>query len=238
MNRMRFEAEIARTEAVPTNIVRERVYGAVRVTAEWPAQLATPEIRVALEVSGDVGRRDAPAYIELFFHDVFLLLNLAAPGSFGGTISITGGELRVRELTFSPRMFDYASGLARLPLDQVTRWYDALRLGTQQVATTGEAKALFQLLHLARGEENEQESVVRLASAAEALDGAKVPRLFALREQIASGRTPVFHPMHDEALDERVLDATREWIEITDAAATAVVTVLQERIRSSRSRLA
>src|SRR5687767_2892217 len=62
MNRMRFEAEIARADGVPRDAVRERVYGDVRVVAEWPAELATPEIRVALEVSGDVDRREAPAY--------------------------------------------------------------------------------------------------------------------------------------------------------------------------------
>src|SRR5687768_9524825 len=116
MNKFRFEAEIARVEAAPVHVVRERVYGDVRVAAEWPAELAAPEIRVTLEVSGDVDRAGAPAYVELFFHDVFLLLNLATPGSFGGTISVAGGELRVRELAFSPRVFEHASGLERLPV--------------------------------------------------------------------------------------------------------------------------
>ena len=36
--------------------------------------------------------------MELFFHDVFLILNLSAPGSFAGIISMAGGELRVRAL--------------------------------------------------------------------------------------------------------------------------------------------
>src|SRR5205085_5135362 len=74
MNTMRFEVEILRADgAVLQDVVRERVYGGVRVVAEWPGDLATPEIRVGVEVSGDVDRRDAPAYVELFFHDVFLL---------------------------------------------------------------------------------------------------------------------------------------------------------------------
>jgi hypothetical protein len=96
MNVFRFEAEIVLADVMPAGIIRERVYGGVRVSAAWPAELAQPEIRVALEVGGELEPRDAPAYVELFFHDVFLLLNLASPGSFGGTISITGGELRVR----------------------------------------------------------------------------------------------------------------------------------------------
>src|SRR2546423_10488735 len=83
MNVMRFEAEILRADgAVPRDVVRERTYGGVRVVAEWPAELGTPEIRVGGEIGGAVDRRDAPAYVGLFFPHVFLLLNLAAPGSF------------------------------------------------------------------------------------------------------------------------------------------------------------
>ena len=232
MNQFRFEAEIVLGDAAPADVVRERVYGGVRVTADWPAELAGPEVRVALDVRGDLEPRDAPAYVELFFHDVFLLLNLASPGSFGGTISITGGELRVRELAFDPRVFTYAVPTAKLPLAQVVAWYDGLKLGMQQIATSGEAKALVQLLHLARGAENEEDSIIRLAIAAEALDVTPPPRLLELRDDIVHGRVPILHPMHDDALDPRVEDATREWIDVADAAAHAVIAALQERIRA------
>ena len=232
MNQFRFEAEIAVADAAPVDVVRERGYGAVRVSAEWPAQMAAPEVRVALHVRGDLEPRDAPAYVELFFHDVFLLLNLASPGSFGGTISITGGELRVRELTFDPRVFSYAAPLATLPLANVVAWYDGLKLGTQQLATGGVATALVQLLHLARGPESEEEAVLRLAIAAKALGVDAPPRLFELRDDIANGRGPIIHPMHDDALDPRVEDLTAEWIEVADAAAHAVIAALQERIRA------
>jgi hypothetical protein len=232
MSRFRFEAEIVRAEQIPADVVRERVYGNVRVSADWPSDLTTPEIRVMLDVSGDVDRRDAPAYAELFFHDVFLLLNLAAPGSFGGAISITGGDLRVRELEFSPRLFEYAAPLEQLPLEDVVAWYDGLQLGTQQLATSAAAIALFQLLHLSRSEENEEQSILRLASAADALLGRPDPlrRLFELRDSL--GHVPAIHPVHDDALDPRVGDATREWIEVSDAAATAVITALQARVRN------
>jgi hypothetical protein len=85
-------------------------------------------------------------------------------------------------------------------------------------------------------EETEEDSIVRLASAAEALLGrpASLRRLFELREEIARGRTPVFHPMHDDALDPRVEDATREWVHVADAAASVVIRELQERIRRVR----
>ncbi len=235
MNEHRFEAEIALEDEFLTEVVRERVYGEVRVSAEWPAQLDTPEVRVTLEVRGALEPRDAPAYVELFFHDFYLLLNLASPGSFGGTISFTGGPLRVRELVFDPRVFAYAAPLGTLPLADVTRWYDGLNLGTQQLATSDVARALVQLLHLARSPEREEDSILRLAIAAEAVvDRARAPRrLFELREDIAHGRVPVIHPMHDDALDSRVEDATREWIEITDEAARLVIGELQERVRGA-----
>lgn len=234
MNEFRFEAEIAFAEAKPDEVIRERVYGAVRVTAEWPERLeAQPEIRVALTVSGELEERDAPAYVELFFHDVFLLLNLAAPGSFDATISIGGGALRVHELTFDARVFTYARPLATLPLTDVVRWYNGLQLGTQQLVSGGAATALVQLLHLARGPENDEQSIFRLANAAEAIE-AKVPeRLFELREEIARGKIPAIHPMQDDALDPRVEDITGEWIEVADAAAHQVIKALQARVRQA-----
>ncbi|HKR66959.1 MAG TPA: hypothetical protein VJZ00_24745 [Thermoanaerobaculia bacterium] len=229
MNQIRFEAEIIPADAAPHEVVRERVYGNVQVTATWPDVLTTRELRVAIEVNGDVDRRDAPAYVELFFHDVFLLLNLASPGSFAGTISITGGEFRVRELTFDARCFASAPSL---PLANVVARYDSLRLGTRQIAGTPETIALFELLHLARTAEDEETSIVRLSRAAEALLGRpeSLRRLFELRDEIARGRTVVFHPMQDDALDPRVEDATRKWIEVADAAAAAVVGALRARV--------
>lgn len=236
MNQFQFEAEVMLADAAPQDVVRERVYGDVHVTAEWPHELTAPVIRLPLVVRGALEPRDAPAYVELFFHDVFLLLNLAAPGSFGGTITISGGALRVRELTFDPRVFAYAAPLATVPLTDVTRWYDGLGLGTKQLAENGVATALVQLLHLARAPEREDESILRLAIAAEAVAEDVSPRLFELRDDIARGRVPLIHPMHDDALDPRVEDATREWIEVADAAAGAVISALQKRIaRAERS---
>lgn len=238
MKQFRFEAEIACAEEVPLEevpleVVRERVYGDVRVGAEWPEDLAGPEFRlvVTVAVTADdlLDFRDAPAYVELFFHDVFLLLNLAAPGSFGGTVAISGDELRVRELTFSARVFAYASQRERLPLARVVAWYDRLDIGTRQVARDGVTTALFELLHLARTVEDEEVSILRLARAAEGL-GLSHTRLFELRDEFAHGLTPVFHPMQDDGLDAGVRDGTEEWIEVADAAAALVIGELRSRV--------
>jgi hypothetical protein len=221
MSSYRFEARILREDAEPMDVVHERVYSSVRVSARWPEDLAAPELVVALGVSGEVDRRDAPGYAELFFHDLFLLLNLAAPGSFGGTISVTGGELRVRELTFSPYVFDCLREMKPLPLAKVTAWYDSLGIGTQQLATSGVATALFQLLRLARTEEDEEISILRLESAARALGilpGSSPPP------------APVIHPMHDDSLDPRVEDLTAPWIDAADTMARAVIAELRRLI--------
>jgi hypothetical protein len=132
-------------------------------------------------------------------------------------------------------VFAYGAPLATLPLADVVAWYDGLKLGTQQVVTGGVATALMQLLHLARGPEREEESILRLAVAADALVGsAKAPaRLFELRDDIAFGRVPMFHPTQDEGLDPRVEDATAEWIGVADAAAGVVIGELQARIRNA-----
>lgn len=225
-----FLAEIVRGDAVPAEVVRERAYGAVRVTAEWPDDLASsPELRVRLRVRGEIADRDAPAYAELFFHDAFLLMNLAAPGSFEGTITIAGGALRARTLLFQAGGF--AVVRERVPLARVTAWYDALAIGTRQMASNPIEVALFTLLQLARREEDESESIVRLAPVVESLLGrAGFERLFELRDAIAGGRAPQFHPMHDDALDPRVEDATAEWIALAGAASSAVVRALQSRM--------
>jgi len=229
MNHVRFEAEILRSDdAALQDVVRERLYGRVRVVAEWPDDLGTPELRVGVEVSGDFDRRDAPAYVELFFHDVFLISNLSAPGSFGGIVSMSGGDSRVRDVALSARVFRYAPGLERVPVENVTRWYDGLGVGVKQIAEGGAEVALFQLLHLARGEENDEESILRLARAAEALGKRDDKRLFELRDDIARGRTMVIHPMHDDGLDPRVEDAAAEWIEVVDRAAGVVIGTLQK----------
>jgi hypothetical protein len=229
MKEHQFLAEIVRGDAVPAEVVRERAYGAVRVTAEWPEELAPAELRVRLRVRGELADRDAPAYAELFFHDAFLLMNLAAPGSFEGTITIAGGALRARTLLFQAGGF--AAVRERVPLARVTAWYDALAIGTRQMASNPIEAALFTLLRLARREEDESESIAGLAPVVESLLGrAGFERLFELRDAIAGGRAPRFHPMHDDALDPRVEDATAEWIALAGAASSAVVRALQSRI--------
>lgn len=241
-------------------VLRERVYasaaGAVRVSIDWrPLLEREDEALVALEVQvaderekGDP--RDVVSFVELFFHDAFLLLNLAVPGSFGGVIvTLADGWHHASEVALSARLFEYAWATASrngrpsiepLPLADVVRWYDALETGTQQLATASVNKALFVLLHLAQAEENESMSILRLGQALEALFGGvssqapneALPRFFELRDAIVHGTAPVLHPMADDALDDRIDDASIELVNAADLASSVIVGAIQDRIRN------
>lgn len=157
-----------------------RSYGAVQVEVDLaPLAEAKRSVKLSPLVRGEIDPRDAAAYVELFFHDLFLILNLSVPGSLSGIVS----SPRTNELRFDARVFEYAWVTAArndwpyvdtLPLADVLRWFERQQLGTAQIATTGTAKALVHLLHLARHEEDESAAVTRLAQALEAL-GAEVP---------------------------------------------------------------
>ncbi len=242
MTEHHFENEITRTAPIAIHdaeALRERAYvtaaGTVRVRADWSAiDSEEPAVRVPLVVSDERTSghaRDLPAFVELFFHDAFLMFNIAAPGSFGGVIATSGGEYRVRELTLEPHLFAYARVRNTLELRDVVAWYDSLELGTQQLAENDVAKVLTHLLQLARSAEDDTLIVVRLAHALEVLQ-LRSDRLFALRDAICNGTAPVVHPMHDEVLDERLEDGALDWTGAIDGAANLVVAALQERVRS------
>lgn len=226
-------------------LLRERTYatddGAVRVRIDWDAPF---EVQVDDErENADAG--DASSFVSLFFHDAFLLLNLAVPGSFGGVLAmLSDGTHRSSEVTLSARMFEYAWATAErnggpviepLPLREVMAWYDALQIGTQQIATDGVVKALFALLHLARGEEDESMSMFRLGQALEALSiepSSSLASFFALRNALVDGTAPVLHPLADDGLDPRVDDQSLELVNASDLAASVIVGALQARIRA------
>lgn len=290
MNEEHFDAEITRTgraaadiEPITTNAdvavwnaaitaLGERVYrtdeGVVRVSADWSHAGDDPAMRIPMSIAFDsatLGPRDVPAFVELFFHDVFLLFNLAVPGSFGGVITPAGGEYRTSELIFDAMPFEMAwvtasrnrwPAIAPLPLPDVIRWYDSLALGTRQLATNGVAKALFHLLHLCRAAESDATAVLRLAGTLEALFGTDaaalpsrvaahlgtapplgdtLPRLFELRDAIAAGEGPALHPMQDDALDPQVSDAGLAWIDAADLAASIAVARLQSLVVTAGS---
>ncbi|MEA2326722.1 MAG: hypothetical protein QOE68_1681 [Thermoanaerobaculia bacterium] len=223
MNQHKFTAEVARQTRVPNAVeffrdaaaaLRDRAYGNILVQTDWTPLASDDDIvRIEVTVIGDIDPRDAPTYVELFFHDAFLLFNIALPGSFGGAITVTGGEFRVNDLFFDAAPF--ACGASSVPLAEVAAWYPA---GTNQIASTPMQTALFHLLHIGRGGHDEWMQRARLNECLKALGiGESVDEI------------PVIHPMHDETLDARVDDAAAE---IVDRAMVRVLSAIQELARA------
>jgi len=224
MNQHRFSAEVARQTRVPTavdffrtaaNALRDRAYGNVLVQADWTPLASDDDIvRMQVTVVGEIAPRDVPSYVELFFHDAFLLFNISVPGSFGGAITVTGGESRVNDLSFDAAPF--ACGAPSMPLDEVVAWYPG---ETNQIASTPMQTALFHLLHVGRGGHDEWMQRARLDACLHALG---------IDEPLAE--IPIIHPMHDETLDARVDDAATE---IVDRAMVRVLSAVQQAARAT-----
>jgi len=223
MNKHNFSAEVARQTRVPNAVdffheaaaaLRDRAYGDILVQADW-TPLASEEdvVRIDVTVIGDLAESDAPAYVELYFHDAFLLFNIAHPGSFGGAITVTGGEFRVNDLSFDAAPF--ACGAPSMPIAEVVAWH---RAETNQIASTPMQTVLFHLLHIGRGGHDEWMQRARLNECLKALGIGEAV------EEIA-----VIHPMHDETLDERVDDAATD---IVDGAMLRVLTSVQDAARA------
>ncbi|MEO8379504.1 MAG: hypothetical protein ABI779_07550 [Acidobacteriota bacterium] len=236
--------------------------------ADEPPEEAPPvDVTVSfVDERADADGRDLHPFLELFLHESFLMLNVAVPGSFGGRMRWSWGERREREVALDARVFEtaWATSAIRdwpriepLPLADVKAWYDALGIGTQQVATTSTARTLFHLLYLARSEEEDMMSVLRLALALEAVFEARQsflgPRIESIlgpadslgedlrrflddREAMILGTAPVAHPMYDDSLDPRADDESFDYTEVVDFASRAIVGALQEQVRS-RGRL-
>jgi hypothetical protein len=226
MNEHKFSAEVARQTRVPNAIdffrgaaaaLRDRAYGNILVQADWTPLASDDDIvRIDLAVIDAEDRltaRDVPPYIELFFYDAFLLFNIAFPGSFGGAITVTGGEFRVNDLSFDAVPF--ACGAPSTPLAEVVAWYPAK---TNQIAATPMQTVLFHLLHIGRGGHDEWMQRARLNECLKALGiDEPVPDI------------PVIHPMHDETLDARLDDAATE---IVDRAMVRVLSAIQQAARA------
>jgi hypothetical protein len=214
MNQHKFFAEVARQTRVPN--AGDRAYSNILVQADWTPLASDDDIvRIDVTVTGEIEPRDVAAYVELFFYDAFLLFNIALPGSFGGAITLTGGDFRVNDLSFDAAPF--ACGASSMPLPEVLAWYPG---GTNQIASAPIQTVLFHLLHIGRGGHDEWMMRARLNECIKALG---------INEAIEG--IPVIHPMHDESLDAQLDDAATT---IVDAAMTRVLTALQDAARASQ----
>jgi len=214
MTMHRFAVQNTGDARATAHVMDERTYADVSVRAFWRNGFL-----VTLDVIGASTAPDALSHAALFIHDVYLILNLATPGSFGGTFMLTGCEVHFDPITFDPVLFETAA-VAPMPLAKVIAWYDAQQIGTTQVADTPVETVLFHLLHVARGTDSEPMALLRLVNAAETLGMTRID----IRA------TPVVHPLHDDSLDPRADDPAFDLTVPADHAARFVISALRARI--------
>lgn len=125
----------------------------------------------------------AGAVLQCVLHDVFLAMNLAAPGScnFYHAKLLSHDPIGHQDLELSEFLFDLAYLNGRdgkwptpklLPLDIVLRWMSCVRSGTAQIPRNPSEKVLFAMLHMAQLE-NSPVNLVWLFYALETLLDAK-----------------------------------------------------------------
>jgi hypothetical protein len=180
----------------------------------------TPEIlTVECQSTRVVGTDDVLSYIQ----DVFLILNVAAPGSLNlRDCVLIGREKRLdTRLELSSEVFESAwidsvrsefPGVHALPLESVVTWFEALDLGARQIAENGVAKALYCLLHLGRDWEFEPTALLWISHALEALYG--VPNALSfnfLRDRITLFLDP---PVNER---KRFAKSLREFYDLRNA---------------------
>jgi Apea-like HEPN len=124
--------------------------------------------------------------LQAFLIDLFLIANLASPGSFNlyrSYIRDTSKDpakdpLAQTDLDLSEHVFETAWHEARafewlkvgfIPFDTVAAWCEKLELNGKSAATTDVERTLFSLLHLGRASFMDPSAVLWLASALESL---------------------------------------------------------------------
>jgi hypothetical protein len=222
-------ADVA-VRASAAELLRERRYGALRVTAEW-----VDDIAIRLRVDGAELESQARSIADFYAHELFLLLNLAVPGSLG--VVTPQLDAYAFEVAWVAAMRNGWPAIEPLPLERVLAWYEGLKLGTSQRATAPAPRALFALLHLATLDPSEPAALLHLGHALAALevDDPRLASFFAAREAAVGGGASIIHPMHDESLDPALGDVDADAIAAADLAASVVVAAVQERIRAPRA---
>jgi len=122
--------------------------------------------------------------VELFLYDLFLLLNLAAPGScnlagnfkssrddLSTNVKLSGYFLElawVRALQFS------WPSIHAIPLTEVIHWKNSLNIGTRQIAKSRTERAMFALLHVCKNDSYDPTTLLWLSHSLESLFDTRV----------------------------------------------------------------
>lgn len=132
-----------------------------------------------VEKSEEVQIRTASHVVELFLYDLFLLLNLAAPGScnLAGSFKSTTDDLSI-DVSLSGLFLELAwvrglefswPSIQTIPLSEVIHWKNSLNIGTRQIAENRTERAMFALLQVCKNDSFDPATLLWLSHSLEAL---------------------------------------------------------------------
>lgn len=138
------------------------------------------EVHASSSAATEEAQQNFARYVlELYLHEFFLAMNLAAPTCcdfYGSRILETQNthsiELELNAAYFDPPEESSSSKLppiTTLPLDQVIQWIQAINMGTRQIAKTRTERAIFALLHLCKKPKFDPDGLIWISHALEAL---------------------------------------------------------------------
>jgi hypothetical protein len=133
--------------------------------------------------------RFAATFVEVFLHEVFLIANLAVPGSAEfWNLSIVDRnskdgkrEIRLSSLSFEIGWISCLNGgspaIKALPRDEVCNWFAEIDMGYRQRSRNGIESALYVLLHIAQ-RDTEIDTLIWLFHGLESLVSTKIGENF------------------------------------------------------------
>jgi hypothetical protein len=205
-------------------------------------------------------------YVELALHEAFLVANISTPGAFSAPrVEMEHEGRRVSHRALNALFFEdseykaHENGWPNItpqPIERVAKWFEDLGVGTQQIASTKIAKALFSTLHVSQMAATEPAAVIWVSQCLESLYSVPTSLSFNYlvdrsqkllgapsrsswartewrkfvdaRNAFAHGGAEVVHPMANEVLEPRVQDFMWTWLDPCDFASSVVVATLQQ----------
>lgn len=175
--------------AVKESLLSYALYGGLLPAAELAkisedAAEHRRALRCSVSLSGVEGSEEARVHmashvIELFLYDVFLLMNLASPGSceLMGTLK-SNHEPFERQIHLDSYLLEHAwvtaldnswPSMQVIPLSEVLAWKNSLAMNTRQIAITRTERATFGLLQVCKGGSYNPATLLWLSHSLEAL---------------------------------------------------------------------
>jgi len=241
-----------------------------------------PRSRVKIPVSASLSREGdsfsnhnlAQHFIEEMLYDLFLVLNIAAPGCMDlydasiakPKIRFMKHDFRLSNWAFESAMISGFEGktkkLSILDVREVADWLFRVRASASQIPSNPAEKALFALLHLAKGE-TDHLSIVWIFYALEALFSTSpgenlralnnrisillhleekeakslrkhLRQLYDARSSFVHGGMEIVGISRNEVLDQTINDRFVRYMDLSDQGVSIILSCLQALIKQGR----